>query len=405
MFSCVPCLLAFENRELQIAHVRSDLHQYNLKRRLADLPPITVEEYSRKLELLEDGATVFPATKSVSRKRKEGHRLRQKTVNANHLIDRAVRLRPVKETEACSDGFLSEADEGRIVSSASQRQRATVVRVEKYDPRFCLFDNQVAESFDENLKHMKLHHSLHIHDAEYLKDLLGFITYLGRKVFEGHQCLYCNKGFRSVEAVRKHMIDSGHTRIGTHLEEHEVEYEDFYDYITSFKELNIPDSVKQLLPLEFAPDDDEWEVVEEYEEDQDTEEQDITVINEISTVARNSEKRVDCDSVTWEEKLLEFGYRRAFVNESGNLTLPSDKVVPHRMYYRKGRVIMPRRRVTNKQVAPLMLPAKANSTWVERTSALSRARLTKSKQLSEMRLGVKSNKLYRYIARKNKIFI
>lgn len=60
-------------------------------------------------------------------------------------------------------------------------------------------------------------HSFYIPDIEYLTDIEGLLKYLTFKVSQAHICLHCNgkgKSFRSIEAVRKHMIDKGHTMIG-----------------------------------------------------------------------------------------------------------------------------------------------------------------------------------------------
>jgi pre-60S factor REI1 len=39
-----------------------------------------------------------------------------------------------------------------------------------------------------------------------LQDLEGLLTYLGQKVSIGNTCLYCEKSFYSLGAVRDHMV-------------------------------------------------------------------------------------------------------------------------------------------------------------------------------------------------------
>ena len=73
----------------------------------------------------------------------------------------------------------------------------------------CLFCNNKAESFEENISHMTKDHSFFIPDIEFLVDLKGLIKYLGEKLSVGNTCLYCNgKGreYRTLEAVRGHMV-------------------------------------------------------------------------------------------------------------------------------------------------------------------------------------------------------
>ncbi len=49
LFTCLSCAIAFLNPEDQRAHYRSDLHRYNMKRRVADLPPVKAEAFNRKI--------------------------------------------------------------------------------------------------------------------------------------------------------------------------------------------------------------------------------------------------------------------------------------------------------------------------------------------------------------------
>jgi len=42
-FNCVNCLLHFQSEDEYKKHYKSDYHRYNLKRKLLDLPPATLE--------------------------------------------------------------------------------------------------------------------------------------------------------------------------------------------------------------------------------------------------------------------------------------------------------------------------------------------------------------------------
>ncbi|KAK1759479.1 C2H2 type zinc-finger-domain-containing protein [Echria macrotheca] len=48
-YTCNTCQVAFRNSDLQKGHMRSDWHRYNLKRRVASLPPITSEVFTEKV--------------------------------------------------------------------------------------------------------------------------------------------------------------------------------------------------------------------------------------------------------------------------------------------------------------------------------------------------------------------
>lgn len=82
-------------------------------------------------------------------------------------------------------------------------------------------------------------HGFFIPDLEYLVDIEGLIRYLGEKVSVGNICLHCNgKGrqIKSLEAVRKHMVDKGHCKIPYDTESEMMEIVDFYDFRSSYPE-------------------------------------------------------------------------------------------------------------------------------------------------------------------------
>lgn len=80
-------------------------------------------------------------------------------------------------------------------------------------------------------------HSFFIPDAEYLVDITGLIAYLGEKIAVDNVCIYCNgKGreFRTLDAVRKHMIDKSHCKIAYDTEKDMLEISDHYDFSSSY---------------------------------------------------------------------------------------------------------------------------------------------------------------------------
>jgi pre-60S factor REI1 len=107
----------------------------------------------------------------------------------------------------------------------------------RLSPTDCLFCAHVSSSLADNLIHMSGEHSFFVPDIEYLTDPTGLITYLGEKVAVGNVCIYCNgKGreFRTLDAVRKHMIDKSHCKIAYDTERDMLEISDFYDFSSSY---------------------------------------------------------------------------------------------------------------------------------------------------------------------------
>jgi pre-60S factor REI1 len=52
-YTCITCHVTFNNGELQRAHYKTDWHRYNLKRKVADLGPITANEFTEKVEAIQ----------------------------------------------------------------------------------------------------------------------------------------------------------------------------------------------------------------------------------------------------------------------------------------------------------------------------------------------------------------
>jgi pre-60S factor REI1 len=57
MFTCISCKVAFEDASEQRGHFATDWHRYNMKRRVADLPPLPAHSFNEKvLERREQNA-------------------------------------------------------------------------------------------------------------------------------------------------------------------------------------------------------------------------------------------------------------------------------------------------------------------------------------------------------------
>lgn len=49
-FTCMNCRLVFANPDIQREHYRSEWHRYNVKRQVAELPPISLEQFQDKVQ-------------------------------------------------------------------------------------------------------------------------------------------------------------------------------------------------------------------------------------------------------------------------------------------------------------------------------------------------------------------
>jgi pre-60S factor REI1 len=104
-------------------------------------------------------------------------------------------------------------------------------------PTACLFCPVTSSSAAANVAHMGAAHSFFIPDTDYLVDLPGLLAYLGEKVAVGNVCLFCNgrgREFRTLGAVRKHMLDKGHCKLAYDTQREQLEIADFYDFRSSY---------------------------------------------------------------------------------------------------------------------------------------------------------------------------
>lgn len=48
-YTCISCRVAFADGEVQRAHYKTDWHRYNLKRKVADMQPVTAENFQERV--------------------------------------------------------------------------------------------------------------------------------------------------------------------------------------------------------------------------------------------------------------------------------------------------------------------------------------------------------------------
>ncbi|KIJ49659.1 hypothetical protein M422DRAFT_74674 [Sphaerobolus stellatus SS14] len=296
LFTCMSCSIGFLTAEDQRSHYRSDHHRYNMKRRVAGLPPITPEIFNQKIlqrraetmvttspkgatcEVCNKVYTTENAYRShiISKKHKENElkaSLRPKAEPSQTVgsaeeavyqttepaeeapeapspskeiassIPEAEAPSPTPEAGVSTVDEAAEEEEGDEEDDIMRSIDAKIAAARsRLTPNSCLFCTHQSSTLDDCLTHMASQHSFFIPDIEYLEDINALLTYLGEKVAVGNVCLYCNgKGreFRTVEAVRKHMIDKGHCKIAYDSEKDRLEISDYYDFSSSY-----PDAVK-----------------------------------------------------------------------------------------------------------------------------------------------------------------
>jgi len=248
-FTCLTCKVIFQNTEDQREHYKQEWHKYNLKRKVAGLPSITENEFDEKIrKQIEDNELTNKVNvyncevcKKVfnTENAYKNHETSKKHIEnlANYEKNKAMNI------DVESDDDLSDNDnpkEPRInwkkrFAEAKTEEEFNKVLDEKIklsrrlEETECLFCNFKGSTFEEKMEHMTVEHTFYVPDMEYLASLKGLITYLGEKISIGNTCIYCERMFHSLEAVRKHMIDKGHTKI-SYEDGPDLEIAHFYDF-------------------------------------------------------------------------------------------------------------------------------------------------------------------------------
>ncbi|GFT77304.1 zinc finger protein 622 [Nephila pilipes] len=245
--TCLTCKLIFSVPELHQEHYKSEWHRYNCKRKIAELPPLSKEEFETKITAFKEVAEVKKKLPlycdKCSKQFSSENAMRSHVKSKKHLdltskVDKSVKIdrAPSGNTSVIASSVMNEDewsdvedDEGEWESVADSDDEMKRIVIDTND---CLFCDHQSESTEGNVSHMTKEHSFFIPDIEYLTDLDGLIASLAAKVHLGHLCLWCDgkgKSFKSVKSVRQHMFDKGHSKM---LYEGNVvlDYADFYDY-------------------------------------------------------------------------------------------------------------------------------------------------------------------------------
>ncbi|KZS98692.1 hypothetical protein SISNIDRAFT_422698 [Sistotremastrum niveocremeum HHB9708] len=345
IFTCLSCSIAFLSAEDQRAHYRSDHHRYNMKRRVAQLPPVSAAVFDQKVldRRAETAVAASPkgrtcevcsktyTTENAYRSHLNSNKHKEREAKgASIQADAASKAdEPVEELEsslaaasikdvpaepepkphaAPSLTIQADATEEEIIQTLDEKIAAARSRIAITD---CLFCTTSSSSLDENIAHMSSAHSFFIPDQEFLVDLAGLIRYLGEKIAVGNVCIYCNgKGreFRTVAAVRKHMTDKSHCKIAYDSESDRLEVSDYYDFSTSY-----PDAEKRSSRPKVEQESDEEE---EWEDTDDEDLEDADEVVDEDSGAEDSDELPD-NNITYGDTPYE-------------LVLPSGSRIGHR---------------------------------------------------------------------------
>lgn len=273
--TCVACRVRLHGPDTRRAHYLSDWHRANIKRKLAGLPPLTPDEYTRRVEALAtasggregaergdgvgvDGAsggaggaeeqegppsgvvmTPSGAFCSICSKRFASAKAAENHLGSRRHIDKA---RSLAGGAAVAGGAGSaagpsadgggDADAGDAPYGDDEDDMELEARLADggtaFPPTTCVFDGKACGTVAATLDHMAAAHGFFMPYVELLVDAAGLLTYLGEKVGLGYACVACDRPFVSVEAAQRHMVDKAHMRMTDDDERWVEEYAPFF---------------------------------------------------------------------------------------------------------------------------------------------------------------------------------
>ena len=228
-YTCINCRVAFQNAEAQREHYRSDWHRYNLKRKVAALPPVSAEGFRDRVVAQQSEVTTAQATAAAEHQCTTCN----KKFNSSSTLETHMSSKKHKERVLAAEQLAEDVASGKVAPKEEPAMDATPDEVDEHlELADCLFCPHRSETLESNLEHMTGVHSFFIPEIEYLANLPGLIAYLQEKVADFHLCLTCNgrgRSFYTLKGVRAHMLEKGHVFMDD-SEEGEMERHEYYDY-------------------------------------------------------------------------------------------------------------------------------------------------------------------------------
>eukprot|EP00042_Codosiga_hollandica_P029627 m.165449 g.165449 ORF g.165449 m.165449 type:complete len:393 (-) comp53120_c0_seq3:196-1374(-) len=258
-YTCISCRVAFANGDVQREHYRSDWHRYNLKRKIANLAPVSAVAFRDRVlaqrELDTTETKVDPSRScEICKKKYASENAFQTHLASKKHKDTVASVKPENNQEAEADApqlhntqpagmDVSVATPAAAAVDPASTQPSEEAGTEEAEEAAaglkitnCIFCPIESESLEANVEHMTVVHSFFVPEIEYLQDLSGLIAYLQEKVGDFHMCLRCNgrgRKFHSLTSVRQHMLEKGHV----HLDDSEsgtMEVSEYYDFTSSY---------------------------------------------------------------------------------------------------------------------------------------------------------------------------
>lgn len=251
---CSSCRFDVQSEQDRITHYKSNWHRYNVKRKVNGLPAVTLEVFSAKLEAISSVDSSESTKKSQINPKKSSKNSEEfnysctlckalfhsKGALATHLKSnkhkKAADLAAIT-AQKLDESSISEDPIRLLPKNREEKAEHPELVIEKSPIPLgdCLFCKaKFGGDIDQCVEHMSNSHGFQLPFKDALVDRDGLLEYLGAKLGIGHVCLWCNGKknsiFHSLESVRLHMLDKGHCTILWNDDDDDFEFDEFYEF-------------------------------------------------------------------------------------------------------------------------------------------------------------------------------
>jgi pre-60S factor REI1 len=213
---------------------------YNLKRRIASLPPISEMAFHKQV----------PTSDSENDEAEDSSSFEQSCI----ACEQHYTNRKTWQAHLRSRNHIQKSAENTLSLNSLEEDQPTDEE-EQFSPLQCLFCNVESTSLDSNLTHMSHAHSFFIPDAEYLIDMESLLSYLFAIVAVFHECLFCGSLRSNKFAVQDHMRGKGHCKVDFEDDDHQLKQ--FYDFSGDVDDDGEDDGEELAEGVTLVPDEDE----------------------------------------------------------------------------------------------------------------------------------------------------
>lgn len=264
-YTCISCQVEFPSMQLQRIHMKTEWHRYNLKRRVAQLTPVTNEVFQLKIANSKDQVKYddfgFVIEESKPKYKKDS--LRYNLLNRGRKLNKTLENDSSRDTSPAfsevstfslgtmksHSEFEDDTDDAHSIASAHLKADTTDYNSEATEEMSdsdyyedveeineplevtdCFYCGTKFEAIDDNIQHMLLTHGLYIPNLTYLSDKEGLLRFLSDIIVIDKECVKCGFDSNTLIGIRQHIVAKGHACIPYETKEMRHFFDKYYDF-------------------------------------------------------------------------------------------------------------------------------------------------------------------------------